>query len=511
MMITGKTLFAFVDSQDPFVPTMVAGEEQTGPILYLMASRPFNRLVLFHTQRTLTNARDTSSEVARRYPKCQVVLEEFPDSTPEDAISLVGRLSRRIRRVVKASRDSENHVCMSSGTPENRIALGLLLATGVLPAASMLRVGSPMQRLFGAPDIKEVRLDTTEPSNLPDTVTREIDMDSFRLQLNPEPKARYAELDDVIKEHHICIRSAAMRSAAERVADAAPTNLSILLLGKSGTGKDVLANLAWRLSDRRNKALEIVNCAAKSESLLESELFGHVQGAFTGAIRDRQGIFEVADKGTLFLDEIGEFTPGAQAKLLRVLQHGEIQTVGSPRPRKIDVRIIAATNIDVNKAVKEGRFRADLFYRFGIVISLPPLRERREDLLELIGTFLDRSNTKFKRQRQLSQDALAKLLEYPWPGNVRELERVIEESVICAKCDIIEPEDLKFYAIASEQNYLELMPVPQRGFKLTEFLRRVKGYLMQKALDMCNGNQRQAAELLGISKQAVSEFLSETR
>jgi DNA-binding NtrC family response regulator len=508
-MIRGKTLFAFVDSQDPFVPTVVAGEEQTGPILYLMASRPFNRLVLFHTQRTLTNARDTSSEVGRRHPKCQVVLEKLPDSIPEDDISLIGRLLRRMRRVAKASRGGKNHVCMSSATPENRLALALLLETGVLPSASMLQVGSSWQRLLGAPEIKEVRLDTTKPSKRSLTVTAHFEMESPLLLPNPEPKARYAELDDVIKEHHVCIRSAAMRSAAERIADAAPWNLSILLLGQSGTGKDVLATMAWRLSDRRNKALEILNCAAKSESLLDSELFGHLKGAFTGAMRDRKGVFEVADKGTLFLDEIGEFTPGAQAKLLRVLKHGEIQPVGSTRPQKIDVRIIAATNIDIRKAVKEGRFRADLFYRFDIAISVPPLQERREDLLELIGMFLDRYNTEFKRQRQFSHDAMAKLLEYRWPGNVRELERVIRESVLCAKCDIIQPQDLRFYAITSEQNYLELMPVPERGFKLKELQRRVKGHLIHKALDMSNGNQRQAAELLGISKQAVSDFLAE--
>jgi transcriptional regulator with PAS, ATPase and Fis domain len=360
--------------------------------------------------------------------------------------------------------------------------------------------------MFGNAGVKELRLDSPEASRLAD-IELQLDTEFRRIELATAPTAHYAALDDELKELNIHIRSHSMREAAERLADNAANDVPVLISGKTGTGKEGFAKLAHRLSGRRDKPFVAVSCSAESPYLLESSLFGHLRGSFTGAIENRKGVFEEADKGTLFLDEIGEFPPDAQSKLLRVLQQGEIQPVGSTRPQKVDVRVVAATNVDVERAMKEGRFRDDLFYRFPVFLKLPPLQERREDLYELIGVFLDRSNKKHHPQRKLSKESLARLLEHPWPGNVRELETVIDQSVACAKDDFIDPEDLKFYDVnIPVDEYLKYLPVPRRGFDLKQVLGTVRAHLYRRALKMCDGNYSQAARLLNVNKESVREF-----
>ena len=226
--------------------------------------------------------------------------------------------------------------------------------------------------------------------------------------------------------------SSGLRKVMQQVQLVAPTDATVLITGESGTGKELVARAIHEQSARRERPLIKLNCSAVPEGLFESEFFGHVKGAFTGALKDKPGRFELADGGTLFLDEIGEVPLAMQAKLLRVLQEQELERVGDTRTRKVDVRIIAASNRDLKKEVDEGRFRQDLFYRLSVFpVEVPPLRERREDVAPLVAHFVRRSARRMNRpEPQIGKAALDRLVSYPWPGNVRELQNAVERAII---------------------------------------------------------------------------------
>jgi transcriptional regulator with AAA-type ATPase domain len=502
MVITGSTLFAFVDLKDPFMPGEVAGEERPGPILSLAGGRHFDFLYLFHTPHTRENAAATEAEVKRRYPHCRVALRELPVSDPKDYASLLGRLAQEVREILGYARDTENYASVSSGTVEMRGAWFLLAAAGVLEA-KLLQVGAPTEPLFGETNIKEVRLDSgdwmglrgqvmpaqylakLEPEEerrgaLPAMATR-----LFRRRLEaapapaPEAPPPLPGLEEALQELGIFIGSATLRAAAERAAIAAQCDAPVLLQGETGTGKELFAKLIHRLSERHGGLLVAINCAAIPRELVESYLFGHVKGAFTGASRDQKGKFEHADGGTLFLDEIGELTAEAQAKLLRVLQDGVVEPLGSSRTRKVDVRIVAATNRNLRAETASGRFREDLYYRLEVVhIELPPLRERRTEIPALAAALLKRINQRRQRARQLSKEALRRLEAHDWPGNVRELSNVLERSVLYSRTDVLGPDDLLIVSPAPEADALALLPEPEPGFLLEEFLAQVRKQLI---------------------------------
>jgi Nif-specific regulatory protein len=267
---------------------------------------------------------------------------------------------------------------------------------------------------------------------------RRLQLEATRLQkaLKREPRGRYT-LDNVIGE------SRPMQQVFVEVHQAAPSRSTVLLRGESGTGKEAIARAIHHLSPRRDGPFIKVNCAALTESLLESELFGHEKGAFTGAAGERKGRFELAHGGTLFLDEIGDISAAFQAKLLRVLQEREFERVGGSRPVKVDVRLICATNRELEKMVRRGEYRADLYYRINVVsITLPPLRERREDIPPLVAHFLDRYNKDNRRQLKVTPEAMQVLSSCYWPGNVRELENCIERTATMVQGDTIR--DLAF-------------------------------------------------------------------
>jgi DNA-binding NtrC family response regulator len=315
-------------------------------------------------------------------------------------------------------------------------------------------------------------------------------------------------LDEALRELGIFIGSAALRHAAEQAGIAAGSHLPILLLGETGTGKDRFAHLIHRLSPRFHRELVAVNCAAIPASLAESYLLGHVRGAFTGATSDGKGIFEAADQGTLFLDEIAELTLEVQAKLLRVINDGVVQRLGSTVSRRVDVRIIAASNRDLRKEVSAGRFREDLYFRLEVVqIKLPALRERRGEIPELALMLLRQINQLREKPRQLTTGALARLERQPWPGNVRDLLNVLERSVLYSRAEIIDAQDLKFTCDPPGKDPFVALPEPSDGFKVEEYLRQVRNQLFLRALEASKGNQTAAAEKLGVSKQAVSKFV----
>jgi transcriptional regulator with PAS, ATPase and Fis domain len=290
------------------------------------------------------------------------------------------------------------------------------------------------------------------------------------------------------------------------------TDATVLVAGESGTGKELVARAIHALSHRANHPFIPVNCGAIPAELLESEIFGHERGAFTGAIAARAGMFQLANGGTIFLDEIAEMSPSLQVKLLRVLQDGEIRPVGSDRTRKVDVRIIAATNKDLAQEIKRNTFREDLFYRLNVIpIVLPPLRERRSDIPLLIDHFLAKQNRKRSEHPvQLDAGAMAMLYEYDWPGNVRELENLIERVVILSEDPLVGVESLP--STLREFIFEKRIPKPpvvlQNGFDLNGTVEWYENRLIDEALTRTKGNKQAAARLLGLNRTTLLSKLN---
>ena len=320
-------------------------------------------------------------------------------------------------------------------------------------------------------------------------------------------------------------KSAPMRLIYDTIARVAPSDVTVIIYGETGTGKELVARTLHDESPRKRGPFVAVNCAAIPETLMESELFGHERGAFTGADRQRIGRFEAADAGTIFLDEIGELTPSLQVKLLRVLQEREIVRLGSGKPVPIDIRVVAATNVDLERAIKNGRFREDLYYRLNVVaITMPPLRAREGDVALLGEHFLESCQRRMGRTDiRFSERALEKLLRYSWPGNVRELQNVIEREVALvgpdAMIEDLELEERPMRPPASEPTTAGRGGSAQaggpgvvwRGEPIRDLVARVEREVVEQALAKFGGNQARAAEALGITKQSLSQKLEKLR
>lgn len=305
-------------------------------------------------------------------------------------------------------------------------------------------------------------------------------------------------------------RSVLMQGVYEMIERVAGSDSTVLIQGESGTGKEIVAKTLHYNSPRREKPLVPVNCGAIPEPLLESELFGHEKGAFTGASSCRIGRFELAHGGTLFLDEISELPLSLQVKLLRVLQERSFERVGGTKTIHVDVRIIAATNQDLERAVEEKRFRKDLFYRLNVIpITIPPLRERKEDIPLLIDHFIHRFNEKKQRQIEgVSPDAEKLLLEYPWPGNIRELENLIERLATLKQEGFIHPADLPDRLTQSqERRLLFQFELPEEGANFSELVSEFENQLLQQALLRANGVKNRAAQLLKMNRTTLVEKL----
>jgi len=317
-------------------------------------------------------------------------------------------------------------------------------------------------------------------------------------------------------------RNSQMKKIYELAKKVAPSSSTVLILGESGTGKEVLAKYIHFCSKRKGPFVTI-NCAAIPEELLEAELFGYEKGAFTGAIKSKPGKFEIANKGTLFLDEIGDLSLKLQAKLLRVIQEKQVERLGSDHSIKVDVRILAATNKDLEKEVQEGRFREDLFFRLNVIpIKLPPLRERKEDIPLLTQFFLKRiCEREGIEEKKFTSQAIKALLNYPWPGNIRELENFVERVVILSENNIIGIEDLSLSTLSSKLQiresltedkdmlikYLSLPQISEDGIELNKLLKEIEVYYLKKALELSKGVKTKAAKLLGLNRTTFIEKL----
>ncbi len=313
-----------------------------------------------------------------------------------------------------------------------------------------------------------------------------------------EEAKRFAFADEILGE------SIAIRTLKQTIAKVAPTNATVLITGETGTGKELVARAIHKGSARAKETFLAVNCAAVSEQLLESELFGHEKGSFTGADKPRQGLFEAAHNGTLFLDEAGEMSLGLQAKLLRVLTDGQFLRVGATVPRTVDVRVIVATHRSLEDRVRDGLFREDLYYRLAVVpINIPPLRERTEDVPVLVDFLITQVSRELKvTPRTIDPEALQKLRSYRFPGNVRELRNLIERACILAAGDVITTDDLALSASPSTPTDPALT-IPSNS-SLPDYLDSIESRLIEKALAESNGIQAKAARRLGISRSDIA-------
>jgi transcriptional regulator with PAS, ATPase and Fis domain len=303
----------------------------------------------------------------------------------------------------------------------------------------------------------------------------------------------------------IVYKSEVMRQLMKMIDRVSPSSATVLILGESGTGKELVARAIHERSNRRNKPFVAINCGALRETLLESELFGHEKGSFTGAYTRKIGLAEAANGGTLFLDEIGELTPGIQAKLLRFIQEGEIFRVGGKDPIKVDIRLISATNRELDTEVQNSNFREDLYYRINtITVHSPPLRRRKEDVPLLVEHFLQKSSHRIlNRGRQMSEDAMKILMRYDWPGNIRELQNVCERLQILADGHTIMPGDLPEHILNPEQK------VTTDNYDPTITLYELEKRYILKALNYFDGNKTQAANALGITIKTLYNKLHE--
>ncbi len=348
-----------------------------------------------------------------------------------------------------------------------------------------------------------------------DYLTKPFDIDELRIRarqaiegenLRRENRELRAQVGARAGIQGLIGKSAAMRAVVDRIRAVSSSSSTLLIVGESGTGKELVARAIHDLSPRKGRSFVAINCGAIAESLLESELFGHVKGAFTDAWQSRAGVFEEAHQGTLLLDEIGEMSLGMQVKLLRVIQERRVRRVGGSEETPVDVRVIAATHRDLIQMVRAGTFREDLYYRIDVIqLPLPPLRERLDDIPLLVAEF---SNRLFHSgrvpKRAFSPAAMSALMRHPWLGNVRELENVVERALTMASGDTVGPADLSLATPVREQ----AIPEPHAGFSLQAHLRRVEIQLVRRAMEIAEDRRVEAAKLLGLSERALKYLLS---
>jgi transcriptional regulator with AAA-type ATPase domain len=495
-----QVLLTFTGFHDPYSKGLVGQEEQPGPILSLVSVRLFQYIILFSTPSTAEHTQATKDALNSLYPQLPVEIRDFPLDDPTDYNAILRGLRSHIGDICDTCSQAQFFIAVASGTPQMHACWVLLAASGEIPA-HILHVRAPRFVSKDRPLVSEIDLASA-------------DFPLVRANIGGIESAYDipADLEIVVQQLGIVGDHPRMRQVLEHGAALAPSAVPILVLGETGTGKELIARYIHRLSGRPVDRFVPINCAALPQELVESMLFGHKKGAFTGAISDQKGKFDVADGGTLFLDELAELPLPTQAKLLRVLQDGIVESLGSPSMHKVDVRIIAATNRDLKQVIRQGKFREDLYYRLHVgELRLPPLRDRPSDIPKLALRVLDRVNAGLRRPRRLAPSALSRLQNQAWPGNVRDLENVIERSLRLAAKDALEADDLLISEPIMTIDPLARLPEPGVGFSLEEFLTSARKQLILRALEMTDGKQSAAARLLGISPQAVHKFLAKSR
>jgi DNA-binding NtrC family response regulator len=494
-----QVLLTFTGFHDPFSPTVVETARQSGPVLSILHNLPFDGLYLFDTPGAHENTLATRDEIKDRFPALNVHIKSLAKlRDPTDHLGILSYLRDFLPEIVKTHPDAKFTIALSSGTPAMHACWLLVAADGTIPAR--LIYGHPPKHIGEEYRISEVDLAASE---FPHIEPRVCETPETYFASTPDLEATCEELKIVGDDNGFV-------EALQMAARVARYDSHVLLLGETGTGKEHFAKLIHHLSGRPGKPFVVMNCAAAPKELVESMLFGHKKGAFTGAAADQKGEFDNADGGTLFLDEIAELPTPSQSKLLRVLQDGMVKPLGAAKEHKVNVRVVAATNADIPAAIKSKQFRLDLSKRFGVRIGIPPLRKRRGDIVKLATFALERWNRVYGESRKLSRDALEQLQAYPWPGNVRELISTVETSAMIAHGRILKAQDLKFDEPVWDETPEHLLPEPHEGFSLKEYLNNARDGLICRALELSHGNRSQAGRLLGITPQAVHRYVKET-
>jgi DNA-binding NtrC family response regulator len=490
-----NVLLTFTGYHDPFAASGSEGDSQAGPVLTVVAERRFDRVYLFATPRTAEISEQTAAEISKRSPTTTVKILEVPLKDPTNYLGILRQLRGHFRSLNAKHPDASYSICVSSGTPHMHACWLLLAASGEIPAGILQSVRPEFARADGS-QVREI----------------DIHQQSFPAVALPEPGGETVG-DDEEEIRQACVElgivgddPAFARALSEAYTYAQYDDVHLLLLGETGTGKEYFANFIYRMGRRSSRPLVTVNCSAIPENLVESQLFGHKKGSFTGATSDQPGKFKAAEGGTIFLDELGELPLPAQAKLLRVLEQGEIEPVGAAKPVKVGVRVVAATNCNLQEMVRDGTFRSDLYQRFGATITIPPLRRRQADIPKLALHILGAWNAKHQKQKKLAAQALTALTRHHWPGNVRELRRVVTQSAMLSPKAVIGVDALRF-ELPLSPDPLAALPEPKEGFQLGGFLDEVKQALISRALEKSGGVQAKAARLLGLTPQAINQFL----
>lgn len=493
-----KILLTFIGFRDPYVP----GSMQPGPLLSLLTLRDFDRVILLATPQTKNNLELTVREIRAKKPALQIEQIETTLGDPNDYAAILETLRTHYRQLKERFPAAQYFVSVKSGTAQMHACWFWLVASGEM-AATLLNVHLANEER-DEPQVVAIDLSNSE-------------LPVIRFQRKPKlAKPAHAVADPKAAAERIGIIGTApeFQAALKGACNIAPTNVSVLLVGETGTGKEQVARLIHLLSPRKDRPFLVVNCAEIPDNLAESILFGHVKGAFTGAIRSIPGKFAEADGGTLFLDELGELTPQIQAKLLRVCEDGLVPTLGG-QPRPVNVRLIAATSMNLVQAIQDGTFKQDLYFRLAVAeLRLPPLRNRNADIPALAGTFLDRLNEEYRDllpPKRFSQKAMARLASHHWPGNVRELLNVVKASYFNAPNEVIGESELLFSEFSKQAGTRAALPQPHHGFRLEAYLTDVRSQLIESALERTNGRPSAAAKLLGCSAENVSRFFRERR
>jgi len=492
-----RILLSWIGNTDLRAP-QAETEIGLGPIAQACASLTFERVVL------LTDYPETKVAEFRKWLRerigCPLDVQCRHLSSPTNFGEIYEAARDVVVAVVSEISSAELVFHLSPGTPA-MAAVWIILAKTRFPAELI-----ESSQKFG---VRTASVPFDLAADFIPDLLRESDRRLEATNASPVPEA--PEFADIIH------RSRQMKRTIERASYVAPRSVPVLLEGESGTGKELFARAIHNASPRRQKAFVAVNCGAIPAELVESELFGHEKGAFTGATESRAGYFENADGGTLFLDEIGELPVTAQVKLLRALQEGEVRRLGGKNAKKVDVRIIAATNRDMLSFMSSGRFRADLFYRLAVaVIKLPPLREREGDVSLLIERLLDEINKQSEsepgfKHKKLSSGAKKLLLRHTWPGNVRELLNTLRRAAIWSQQPEIQADDIKdaLFPEGTMQDQAVLDRPLGHGFSLPDVLQEVVQHYLKRALIESAGNKTTAAELVGLpSYQTLSNWLA---
>jgi len=490
------TLLTFTGFQDPYTISLVDKEEQPGPILSLVGEKSFDKIILFSTPRTDKNTYATKEALEVSHKNLDIEVRDIALQDPTDYFAILKELRVNVQKICDDTPQANFFISVTSGTPQMHACWILLAACGEIPAY-ILNVRPSQFVSKDLPLITEVDLTSKDFPTVRSKVT-EIEI----LENNiPDIETAITQLG-IVGDHPL------MRKALEMGAALAPSEAPIFLLGETGTGKELFATFVHRLSGSSRDHFVPLNCAAIPKDLVESILFGHKRGAFTGAISEHTGKFDQADSGTLFLDEIGELPVSTQAKLLRVLEDGLVEPLGGKSPHKVNVRIIAATNKDLGRAISDGQFRQDLYYRLNVgEIRIPPLRERRSDIPKIALHILDKVNRSLRKPKRLSTAALRRLQNHSWPGNVRDLENVIERSARLLRQEVLDEDDLMISEPVSYADPLAALPEPSKNFSLEQYITSARKQLVLRAIELSSGNKSEASRLLGITPQAIHKFL----